>query len=128
MHASDLLDEFMLSLCVWREARGEGYFGMKAVASVIRNRVADPRWPHNLRDVVLQKRQFSCFNADDPQVTKYPDFNDVWDECVRACEFSLRGDPTNGANHYHSTSIAPPKWADPAKITARIGNHIFYKL
>lgn len=32
------------------------------IAAVIRNRVAHPRWPDTIRDVVLQKSQFSHFN------------------------------------------------------------------
>ena len=37
-------------------------------------------------------------------------------------------DCTKGANHYHSTNIAPPYWAVSKNPTVTIGHHIFYKL
>jgi spore germination cell wall hydrolase CwlJ-like protein len=35
-------------------------------------------------------------------------------------------DVTNGATHYHNTSVTP-YWTDSMKQTAVIGNHIFYR-
>ena len=127
--ADKLLTEFLVALCIWRESRGQPFEGQRAVGHVIRNRVSDSRWPDTYRGVVLQPKQFSCFNADDPQVTKYPEFNDSWIDAVAAARLAMSSltDPTGGANHYHTRSVEP-SWADRTKVTARIGDHIFYKL
>ena len=38
----------------------------------------------------------------------------------------IEKDVTNGATHYHSVSVQP-YWSKSMKVTAKIGNHIFYK-
>lgn len=123
------LDAFFASLAVWREARGEPFAGKLAVANVLNNRVKDPRWPNSMRDVVLQPKQFSSFNAGDPNSTQFPEDNKVWWDCLEVVEQVLNffDDPTKGANHYHTLDVNP-SWADPAKITLIVGNHVFYKL
>ncbi len=55
--------EWMTALCIWREARGETFFGKVAVAEVIRNRAATKgRWPNSVVEVILQPWQFRSFN------------------------------------------------------------------
>lgn len=46
---------------LWREARGEGEEGIKAVASVILNRTGND--PTYIIDVIKMKKQFSCLNG-----------------------------------------------------------------
>ena len=46
---------------LWREARGEGEDGLRAIASVIWNRAGGN--PVNFIPVIKQKRQFSCLNS-----------------------------------------------------------------
>ena len=46
------------------EAAGEGPEGMAAVALVIRNRMADSRYPDTPGGVSLQPGQFSAWNTD----------------------------------------------------------------
>lgn len=129
----DLLTRFLLSLVIYREARGEPLDGKLAVGHVIRNRREDKRWPDTYVDVILQPYQFSCFNRADPQVALYPKAaNDrAWSECVQAAMEVLKGAPdvTHGANHYHTIQLKPlPKWAlnEPPVVT--IANHVFYRL
>lgn len=131
--ASELNELYLCALCVYREARGEPYEGKFGVACVIRNRTKDAgaRWPTTYRGVVLQPKQFSCFNPNDSQSKVWPFSgpDKVWAECVRAA-FSVQhtdADNVGGANHYHTLSINP-HWADPNKLTAIIGNHKFYQL
>src|SRR5690242_15490008 len=45
------------ALCLWREARGEGYAGMRAVAWVIFNR--STRWSKTIREVIMGRNQFT---------------------------------------------------------------------
>jgi N-acetylmuramoyl-L-alanine amidase len=133
-----LLRIFVLALAVYREAAGEPWPGKLAVAQVIENRVNDPRWPGDYRDVILQPWQFSAFNKSDPQVTRFPNAkNDrAWEECVRAA-WTVLDDPhdfANGSNHYLNpetvlkVSGKLPDWATPEAKVLTIGAHDFYKL
>lgn len=129
----------LLALCVWREARGEPYHGMLGVAWSIRNRVMDPKqnwWGNDWEEVVLKPWQYSSFNANDPNATKFPgdpkkDLS--WAMCLQVAEdvYSSNNiaDPTNGATHYHTTDLTGdklPVWAKTAQFKVRLGNQLFY--
>lgn len=125
---ADSYDRILLALCVWREARGESSEGKRAVAWVIRNRVRDPRWPNRVGDVVLQPRQFSAFNSDDPNASKLPKPSAKdWLECCEAADSDLP-DPTGGATNYHAADGQSRDWAQEDKFTVQIGQHRFFKL
>lgn len=129
MIPTNLLTEFMLALCVWREARGESKRGKELVAQTILNRTKDKRWPSTVVGVVTQRKQFSSFNAGDPNALLFPTEGDkAWKESVEAAEkvIALTA-PLTLANHYHTKDVAP-KWADSSRIVDREGHHIFYKL
>ncbi|QNT79463.1 cell wall hydrolase [Entomobacter blattae] len=120
---------------LWGEARGEGIKGMQAVANVIGNRVKTPGWWGNdYTSVCLKKSQFSCWNADDPnrdKLLKVTAEDTAFTRALTLAALLVKNnlpDLTKGATHYFEKHIAPPKWADPAKKTITIGNHIFYKL
>jgi N-acetylmuramoyl-L-alanine amidase len=125
---TDPIDYTITALTIWREARSEPELGQRAVLHVILNRVADQRWPNTAYGVCLQPLQFSCHNANDPNATKWPKSSDLlgWSQ-IRAIVDNPGDDPTHGANHYHVNGLNP-SWADPKKITARIGSHTFYRL
>lgn len=131
----------LVARTAWAEARGEGELGMEAVATVIRNRVydGDRRWAQTYDEVCLAPNQFSCWRADDPNRQKATDvtFQDVRFFKAYALAAGVMAmirmiDPTHGANHYLATflfySTDRPSWADPEKISALIGNHVFLKL
>lgn len=129
---AQLLDRFLLALCVWREARGETLTGKKLVASVVINRAHDAknRWPKTVAAVVVQPMQFSSFNAGDPNAVKFPTSMSglaEWDDCVQAADGALAGQLTTDANHYHVVGLLPA-WRDETKIVATEGAHVFYKL
>jgi len=130
------LDEFLLAMTVFLEARGEPPEGRYAVAHVIMNRAQEPaRYGPSLGQVMLKRYQFSCFNAllcSDAFIKAYSDLR-AFHDCLNVAINVLRGredypDNTGGANHYFADTIAPPDWADPAKMTVKIGHHTFYKL
>lgn len=130
--ASQLLDRFLLALCIWREARGESLTGKKLVASVVINRSHDPkmRWPKTIAGVILQPMQFSSFNAGDPNAIKFPSSMaglSEWEDCVSAADSAISGDLTTDANHYHVNGLLPA-WRDASKIVATEGAHVFYRL
>ena len=135
MTTAESYDHVMLAVAIWREARGESRDAKRAVAHVILNRIQDPRWPDSAVEVVTQPRQFSCFNAGDPNATKFPTPKRAsdwaaWMECCSVVdELEADYDPTGGANHYHSLPAgAEPDWAMPDKLTLTVGRLQFYKL
>jgi N-acetylmuramoyl-L-alanine amidase len=135
-----LSDLVLMELCIWREARGEGFDGKRAVAHVIRNRTMKAEWWNrhiagSVACVVLQPWQFSSFNPTDPNADKWPDDADPsFVECCAAALPTWQGtdsDNTDGATHYYDTSIDwPHAWGDQSKYenTLNIGRLRFWKL
>ena len=129
------MDIDILARTIWGEARGEGIRGMEAVASVIMNRVFHRRrWPNTVQGVAKQRAQFSAWNKNDPNRPRMLAVTDDDLQFRQAIEIAQRAvagilpDQTNGADHFHATSIATPRWARGSKPVARIGRHIFYRL
>jgi spore germination cell wall hydrolase CwlJ-like protein len=121
----------VLARTIWGEARGEGKRGMEAVAAVIMNRVASPRFPDTVEGVCKAPWQFSTWNAGDPNLPRVlsvtasdRNFAIALGIARRALTGKLK-DPTGGALHYYANWIEPPNWARGAKVSARIGKHIF---
>ena len=131
MKAEDL---DVLARTVYGEARGEGLDGQVAVAWVIVNRTT-----HGQRfggpaivGVCLRPYQFSCWNADDPNLdvirsasVEQPAFM----QCFGVACLVLAGalpDPTMGATHYFADSIKAPKWVAGMEPRAKIGAHNFF--
>ena len=145
----------LLAMCVFGEARGEPLAVQQAVAQVVLNRAGHPHivfgsrrdstLEENIRWVVLQRKQFSCFNPYDPNYPKIlrplkHERPEVWERCLRVAETALaenqpplagaRGSDllTENSDHYFDDSIEPPKWAAPEKRTVKIGRLNFYRL
>ena len=123
-------DEWMMALCIWREARGEPAKGKIAVGEVIRNRMqAKGRWRSTIVGVITQPKQFSAFNTGDPNTTKFPKGSGpAWKACcVAARKVMEETDFSRGANHYHTKAVKP-YWSKGKTPVCGIGNHLFYKL
>lgn len=120
---------FLLALCIWREARGESLEGMRNIAHVIRNRAEDEStsWPDDVIAVILQPKQFSSFNNGDPNSTKFPFPEDIsWQNAILATKPTSGTYEAYGANHYYAASMkTPPEWAKKAVWKKQVGNHIF---
>jgi N-acetylmuramoyl-L-alanine amidase len=123
----------LLALCVWREARGEVADAKLGVAWSIMNRAKNPGWwGSTLAEVVLKPYQYSSFNHNDPNATKWPPERDnSWLASCDAAQnaFSAaQADLTGGATHYFDKSLDanPPAWAAEMKHTCDIGNLHFY--
>jgi N-acetylmuramoyl-L-alanine amidase len=120
-----------LALTMYWEAKGEGVDGMRAVASVVLNRVAHPAFPNTVCGVVKQGGetppcQFSwwCDGKSDRPIEA-----GAWATAMRIAEHALRNrpsDPTRGALFFHNTSIHTP-WMRERQRTAQIGRHVFYR-
>lgn len=114
----------LLALCIWGEARGEPVIGQLAIAHVVLNRVAAPRWwGHDVPSVILKPYQFSFFN----------DLTRAAEGASRPAQLTiaelalakLTQDPTLGATHYHAVGMTPD-WTRFLLRLVQIGGHWFY--
>ena len=122
-----------LAQAIYFEARGETIQGQVAVAEVILNRVDSRRYPGTVCKVVRQGAnklhacQFS-YNCDGRPETISE--KDAFARAAKIAAMMLEGRPrvlTGSATHYHTTAVNP-RWAKRLTETARIGDHIFYKI
>lgn len=130
-----------LALCGWKEARGEGPDGMRAVMHVIVNRAV--AWhggqAESIHRVVYGKNQFSSMTVpSDPEYYLRPESTNVQYQFCRAmaeavCEGS-DPDATGGALYYACVENIESDWFkrniidDPARhpVKARIGRQTFF--
>lgn len=103
----------LLARVIFTEACGEPFEGQVAVGAVAVNRLKDPRWPDDLREVLLAKGQFA------PPT-------EVSDETRRAALLALQGlDPTEGAIFFYNAEIATDRWIRTRPAVCTIGSHTF---
>lgn len=121
----------ILSLTAWREARGEGHEGMRAVAHVIFNRARSQK--KSISEVCTARLQFSSLTSPgDPMLIQWPQNNDAqFEDAMSISESIYAGndvDPTGGATMYANLSVCKPDW-DFSKLikTVQIGHHTFFK-
>ena len=115
---------------IYREASGENYSGMTAVALVTMNRVATNGFPETVCKVVKQKTkrvcQFSwtCMHrlpSIDSNIYSYSRY-----VAIRVFfNHDIIEDITLGALFYHADYVNP-RW-NKFEVTTKIGRHIFYK-
>lgn len=121
-------DSECMAMNVYHEARGESWEGQAAVVHVTMNRVADPRFPDNICNVVWQDSQFSWTNDGR---SDYPHDEEAWtiaqDIVEIAYDWWQRGeDFSEGATFYHAHWVNP-YWASQFEQTVEIGVHTFYR-
>ena len=125
---------FLLALCIWREARGQGYNGMFAVACSIRNRVLRPAWwGRSYAECITKKWQYSSVAAPgDPQLIRFParQTEEGFDIALLAANDAISGKPSpvDGADSYYDDSIPPPNWATPSTFVKKLGRLNFHDL
>ena len=109
-----------LAKTIYGEARGESVETMLTVGWVIRNRLQVKRYGKNYKDVVLQPKQFSCWNKDDPnyKVIKGTIKGRLWEVCIGVAIIVMQSrekfNPIPRVRHYYDKSLDsnPPYWAD----------------
>ncbi len=110
----------MLARIIHGEARGESFRGKVAVGAVIINRIKSRKFPNTIREVVLQKGQFSSLM--DGQANYYPGPEEI--EAARAA--LLGYDPTYGAIFFYNPQVATNKyWISRRPVLTQIGGHVF---
>jgi Cell wall hydrolyses involved in spore germination len=130
----DLRREFKcLALNIFWESKGEPVVGQVAVASVTLNRLASPRFPKTICEVIWQgvengRRDCQFSWACDSRGDR-PEEPVAWQ---RAQQIAFRAmfldpfDPTDGALYFHANYVHP-NWVDEKERILRIGRHIFYR-
>ena len=131
LHASVSPQQRCLALAMYWESKGEGAEGMRAVGSVVLNRVADEAFPDTVCGVVQDGDetppcQFSwwCDGVSDEPEEPQP-----WHLAIGLAGEMLhsRGpDPTKGALFFHSAEIEVP-WRIERTPTVHILGHIYYR-
>jgi hypothetical protein len=129
-----------LARTMWGEARGEGELGMGAVAHVVLNRRVQLKyWGKTIEEVCTKPFQFSCWNANDPNLPRLQRVTEADASYALALKLARElaslaegvrasRDPTLGATHYYARQLQPPpRWARGKTPCARIGNHLFYR-
>lgn len=143
---NEISERHAIALTLYGEARGESMLGKLAVAAVLRNRLYAGRWGTTYAAVCLASKQFSCWNAKDPNLpklqrlhaalTKWTLQEDASDDAaLQACLWVADGllggfleSTVGAATHYYATSMKqPPSWAVGARLAAEIGNHRFFE-
>jgi spore germination cell wall hydrolase CwlJ-like protein len=125
------------------EARNQPIEGKRAVAVATLNRVADPRFPATVREVVTEKHfkrgkwvcQFSWFcdgKSDIPVIRNDRDRRSLMESLQVALEVLYawhNGELHRSMGHtlfYHAVSVSP-NWKEYERI-GKIGGHIFYTI
>ena len=129
------------ALCAWKEARGEGADGMRAVLHVLANRAnnAYHSFGATIHDVIYGKNQFTSMSVpSDPEFNLQPAPGDEqFSFAFGAAPGVLDGtddDVTNGADYYANMHEIPTDgWfyknivlSKNHPITAQIGHHTFF--
>lgn len=110
---------YLLSCCVYGEARGESYTGKVAIAAVVLNRVKSSSFPNTISGVIYQAGAFTAVS--DGQINLGTN-----DECTRAAQDALNGwDPTYGSIYYYNPKTATNSWIRSRPVVVTIGNHVF---
>jgi spore germination cell wall hydrolase CwlJ-like protein len=109
---------------IYYEARGEGEYGMYAVAQVTINRLKTGYWGNTVCKVVYARSQFSW--TLDKELKK--PHGESWAESLRIAHSVLNGEQVESlmtALFYHATYVNP-RWRDRDAKIKQVGAHIFY--
>jgi hypothetical protein len=141
-------DEALLAGLFYGEARLtersalDELFEYIAIGQVVMNRKNNKRWPNTIQEVILQPKQFSCFNENDPNNDK------IWMflankrplspyermlTCAMLVINNMTVDLVKGATNYAATYLWKEKqgtnhWLAKMEATFTAGGHTFGKV
>ncbi len=116
-----------------------------AIGNTVLNRANSSRFPSTIKEVILQPKQFSCFNENDPNIKRIYEFltnpnrktNNKFHYMSLYAKIIVNKqtyDFSYGADHYVAVwlyeknySIDPGHWMYQMKITSIYGGHIFLR-
>lgn len=123
----DIPDNYIVAATLILEAGGEeAPNAMVAVYEVISNRAVNKS--RSKRDIVLQRKQFSCWNNVKKRKSLYmraishPKFT----KALAIVQNPTATSYTSGADHYHADYVSP-YWISSLERTVTIGRHVFYR-
>jgi spore germination cell wall hydrolase CwlJ-like protein len=135
----------VLALTIYGEARGEPTADKIDVGSVILERVDHRDWDgKTIQEVCFKRKQFSCFNENDPNYGKLLNIAENWDaamatnaslnECYGIAQGLIDGSiprtPAIAAAHCCQYATAKGasdvSWDDGMKVVKRGKHHIFF--
>lgn len=112
----------MLKYIVEQETRGGSYKHKCIVTNVILNRVRDSRFPNTVREVLLQRNQFSSL------WNYYQKRNEPDEKTEKAVNDVLNGrveDESNGSLYFHS--MKSDGWFSSLSFVMEVEGHRFFK-
>jgi hypothetical protein len=115
----------LLAKLITLEANNEPLKGQVAVGAVVLNRIRSNKFPDSVKDVIYEPGQFSTVSMLSKAIPNQ--------SAVLAAKKALQGsDPSHGALYFYNPAISSAKNSlyikkSCFKVTARIGNHVFYK-
>lgn len=123
-HGDDFYDPdtlYWLSRVISAESRGEPLEGQIAVGNVVLNRMASPRFPSGLYDVIFQPDQFE-------PVENGTIYNDPYHLSVTAAKLCLEGASVVGdCLFFFAPALSPGTWiVENCTYYTTIGCHEFY--
>ena len=117
-----------LAVTLYHEARGEGIEGMRAVATVILNRVRTPgRWGDHICEVV-DPNNFTYYEDRERWITPPVLEYDAWVMALDVATVIMIEGPDpflRDADHYHTLAV-DPKWNRNMVKVEVLKNHIFW--
>ena len=131
LHAKETSED-CLAVAIYSESRAESPQGMLAVATVVMNRVDDPRYPKTVCKVVREGKDGRCqFQGlcNKPKIEKRD--NTQWKVCLEIARNVLHlGERSNilekhAALWFHNGSVRP-SWSKVKRRILVLGGHKFY--
>lgn len=116
-----------LATAVYFEARSETLEGQLAVAEVVMNRAASPRYPSSWCRVVKQYKQFSFVKGG--RFPKIATSSDAWANAKAIARVAISGahDVLEDDVLWYHANYVKPKWRHKLQRAARVGVHVFYR-
>jgi spore germination cell wall hydrolase CwlJ-like protein len=124
---TDNREQDCLASAVYFEARGEELKGQLAVADVVLNRTASPKYPDTICEVVEQPWQFSFVNATG-RIPEADRSSEAWRNAVAIARIAQAGTARavdSDVLWYHADYVSP-SWGRRLARQDKIGLHIFY--
>lgn len=120
-----------LQEAIYFEAGNSSDDGKAAVAHVILNRKADPRFPDTICGVVKDgeaqgRCQFSYRCILDPTEIRWPGNHELAGKMAEAVLEEKVEDPTDGALFFHAATVSPA-WFKTRPRIGNFGGNIFYR-
>ena len=112
-----------IALNVYYEARSEPLEGQYAVAHVVLNRVASPRFPDDACTVVKQFSWYCDGKSDTPKEKRASLYSQL---VAHKVVHGYVKDNTDGSIYYHANYVRP-FWSKHYDHTVTLGSHLFYK-